>query len=156
MVADTSWCRPLIAQAAKEHGLEPLVVEAVVVVESSGLAHAYRYEPGYWTRYLADQDEYKSLNPRRVSASYGLMQVMYPTARQHGFPATADPELLFVPTFNLKYGCLHLMSLMDWSGGILAQALAAYNGGKRGNGFPPYRNQHYVHKVLAAWDRLKA
>jgi soluble lytic murein transglycosylase-like protein len=155
-VAETTWYRPLIEQTAKAHGLDPLVVEAVVLVESSGLAHAYRYEPGYWTRYLADQDEYRHLNPRRVSASYGLMQVMYPTARQHGLDPELDPEVLFVPTINLTYGCLHLKSLWLWSQGILAQALAAYNGGKRGNGFPPYRNQHYVHKVLAAWDRLKA
>ena len=154
-MAETAWFRPEIVFYSKKHDLDPLVVEAVILTESSGFTHAYRYEPGFWSRYLVDHEDFHDKNPHRVSASYGLMQVMYPTAIQHGMDLALDPEVLFVPGINLDYGCAHLRSLLTWSKGILAQALAAYNGGKKGNTFPPYRNQSYAGKVLAVWERLK-
>lgn len=140
---------------AKHFKLDPDLVEAVVRVESSGLAHAYRYEPAFWDTYLADQSFYKGKNPRRVSASYGLMQVMYATAVDHGFPAGSEPELLFVPDQSLYYGCHVLSRLMDWAKGNIDQALAAYNGGKRGNEKPPFRNRGYVAKVKAALEQIE-
>lgn len=137
-----------IEAAAAAHGLDPDLVEAVVCVESSGKTHAYRYEPAFWRRYLADTPEYADANPERVAASYGLMQVMYTTAKDHGFSPT-DPEFLFVPRMGLDYGCRHLARCLAWSGGNVEQALAFYNGGRKGNEAPPYRNAPYARKVLA-------
>jgi len=145
----TAWVRPLIEEVAARHDLDPNVVEAVVRVESSGFAHAYRYEPAYWRRYLANHATYKTMVPRRAAASYGLMQVMYPTARALGF--RGEPEELFLPRTALQFGCLALVDNLAWSRGDLPAALAAYNGGKtKDNRTPPYRNGAYVAKVQKA------
>jgi len=145
--------RAEIRTAAAAHGLDPRIVEAVVMVESAGKTHAYRYEPGFWARYLAAKPEWMHLNPERVSASYGLMQVMYPVAREMGF-LFADPELLFVPSTGLEFGCRKLASLMQWAEGDVVRALAAYNGGKGKNFKPPYRNASYAERVLVALSQV--
>jgi soluble lytic murein transglycosylase-like protein len=149
----SKWFRPQIEAAAKPHKIDPDLVEAIVRTESSGLTHAFRNEPGFWRRYLLDDPYYNTQDPLRVSSSYGLMQIMYPTARENGYKG--EPEGLFVPSVNLDVGCCFLASLLRWSNGIVPQALAAYNGGKGGNGAPPYRNQSYVSKVLATWTHIK-
>ena len=154
MQSESLWYRSLIHTAASYYHLDRAVIEAVVQVESAGMAHAYRFEPEFWDRYLQDNPLYNAMNPRRASASYGLMQIMYPVACERGF--TGEPELLFVPAINLKYGCLQLQSLLEWSAGELEPALAAYNGGKSGNRKPPYRNRGYVHKILDAIPPIRA
>lgn len=154
-MSQSRWFRREIEEVAAQYALDPDVVEAVVRVESAGLAHAYRYEPAFFSRYLADDPAYRDRQPYRVSASYGLMQVMFSTAVQHGLPVTSEPEVLFLPVVSLKYGCMHLASLLEWSRGNLDQALAGYNGGKRGNEHPPYRNAGYVSKVRAALHKIK-
>lgn len=150
---ESSNFRGEIEAVAFRHRLDPDLVEAIVRVESSGLAHAYRFEPAFFQRYLADDPAYDGANPRRVSASYGLMQVMYPVARELGY--RGEPEGLFVPIVALEYGCKKLRELLDWSGDNTDQALAAYNGGRRGNERPPYRNQIYVNKVNTVLARVR-
>ncbi len=137
-----------IAQAAADYGLDPRVVEAVVAVESSGRTHAYRFEAGFWAKYLANHPDFRNAVPERVSASYGLMQVMYPVARELGFPG--EPEMLFIPATGLAYGCRKLASLLKWAEGDLVRALCAYNGGKGNNQRAPYRNQAYADRCLLA------
>lgn len=149
----TSTYRREIAEAAAAHGLDPRVVEAVVAVESSGRTYAYRYEAGFWAKYLANHADYRHAVPERVSASYGLMQVMFPVAREMGFPF-ADPELLFVPSTGLEYGCRKLASLLKWSEGDLVQALCAYNGGKGNNVRAPFRNISYANRVMVALSQI--
>lgn len=144
-----------IAEAAAAHGLDKRVVEALVIVESSGRTNAYRYEAGFWSKYLANHPDYRGAVPERVSASYGLMQVMYPVAREMGFPF-ADPELLFVPATGLEYGCRKLASLLTWAEGDLQSALAAYNGGKAANRVEPRRNQAYCDRVMVALSEVPA
>lgn len=145
----TNWCRPDIEDIASRHDLDPNLIEAIVRVESSGRAHAYRYEPQYWLRYLAKNPTYRHMEPRRAAASYGLMQVMYPTAVAMGF--RGEPEELFLPRTSLKFGCLVLVDNLAWSNGDINAALAAYNGGKtKDNLVPPYRNGVYLAKVQKA------
>lgn len=145
---ESNWFRAEIEVVASRYGLDPNLVEAIVRVESSGLTHAYRYEPAFYQTYLANNPEYDGGNPRRVSASYGLMQVMYPVARELGL--SGEPENLFVPLVGLEFGCKKLHQLLKWSKGNVDQALAAYNGGKRGNERYPYRNSLYITKVTTA------
>lgn len=133
--------------AAAKHRLDPDLVEAVVITESSGKTSAYRFEPAFWLHYMANKPEWKGANPERVSSSYGLMQVMYQVALELGYKEAA-PEYLFIPEVGLNWGCAKLRSLLDWSKDNVEQALAAYNGGKGGNSTPPYRNEKYVKKVL--------
>lgn len=137
-----------IRRVSEAHGLNPALVAAMVLVESGGQTRAYRYEPNFYAKYLAGKPEWQTFPPERCSASYGLMQVMYPVAVEMGFRYGA-PEYLYVPYIGLEYGCRKLAQLLDWSHGLIPQALAAYNGGRVANAKPPYRNQFYVDKVLA-------
>lgn len=154
---------------AARHRLDPDLVTAVCMHESldpklpvreqRGVAHAFRHEPAFWLRYMANKREFDGAIPLRVSSSYGLMQVMYATALQHGFPMGDAPEMLFIPTVNLEYGCAALASCMKWAKGDTQAALAAYNGGKTADNAPgvtPKRNQTYVNAVLVWLARVRA
>jgi soluble lytic murein transglycosylase-like protein len=137
-----------IESAARLANLDPNLVEAVVLVESGGHTNAYRYEKNFWFKYMAPKPEYRDANPERVSASYGLMQVLWVVAVEVGCSRVDPPEYLFVPAIGLTFGCLKLAQLLAWSKGNVTQALAAYNGGKGSNGAPPFRNQSYADRVL--------
>jgi soluble lytic murein transglycosylase-like protein len=139
-----------IETAARHFGLDPNLLEGLVLTESGGHADAFRHEPGYWKRYLAENAEYKHENPRRVSSSYGLCQVMLPTARELGF--NGEPEMLFVPHVSLHFGAMNLSRLIRWAEGDISKALEAYNGGKGSVGSQATRN--YAHKVLASRDAV--
>lgn len=144
----TFWYGADVQAIAARHGLDPDLVQAVALVESSGLTHAYRFEPAFWDRYLHDKPEWDGANPARVSASYGLMQVMFPVAVEHGMPRSDPPEYLFVPLIGLDYGCRVLAARLAWAQGDVSAALASYNGGKGGNApGGPLRNQAYVDRV---------
>ena len=121
--------RKEIEGAAHERGLDPNLVEAVVICESSGRTDAFRFEPMFYERYLKGRPQWAGQNPRRVASSYGLMQVMYTTAVEHGFSYDA-PEYLFIPTVGLDMGCTVLAAFLEWAGGDVLKALAAYNGGQ--------------------------
>jgi len=145
-----------IQGAAHEHGLDPNLVEAVVICESAGRTDAFRFEPAFYARYLQDRPEWQKQNPRRVASSYGLMQVMYTTAVDNGFTYDA-PEYLFIPTVGLDMGCAILADLMEWSDGDVLKALAAYNGGKGGwTGGDPQTYSKKVNRVLEAIQKARA
>lgn len=155
--------------AAAKHGLDPLLVEAVVAQESGGNTDAFRFEPNFWNRYLKGNPAYKHLNPRRVSSSYGLMQVMYCRILED---KVADndawaPELLFIPENGLDIGCALLAELLAWGSTVAPNdpekaqlaGLAAYNGGRGGNDPRknwPLRTAQYAKAVLAKRAALQA
>jgi len=155
--------RDEIVAACTKHRVDPFLVEAMVTVESSHHADAFRHEAGFWRRYLVDNPTYMHQVPRRVSSSYGLMQIMYPVACERGFKG--EPERLFSPTVNLEYGVRHLTWLLAWAAATAPSettaereraAVAAYNGGRRGNRPPgPYRNHLYLRKVMSARARIR-
>lgn len=151
-----------IDAAASKYALDPLLVEALVVQESSGNTDAFRFEPDFWNRYLKHNPKYRALNPRRVSSSYGLMQVMYCRLLEDKLASNDAwaPELLFIPEYGLDIGCGLLRELLDWATKLvpdnptlaLTAALASYNGGRGGN-HPlkdnPLRRASYAREVLA-------
>jgi soluble lytic murein transglycosylase-like protein len=116
--------RELAAAAARRHGLDPGLVQAVVAVESG-------FRPG-------------AISPK---GARGLMQLMPRTAESLGVSDALDPEQ------NLDGGARHLGQLLTLYGGDLTRALAAYNAGEgaveRHGGVPPFRETRaYVKKVL--------
>lgn len=154
----------LIRKVAAEFKLDPVLVEAIVVQESSGDTDGFRFEPGFYNRYIKPKGMFPGQNPRRVSSSYGLMQVMYPTALEHGYPKEYPPERLFEPEIGLRAGCTVLRKLLDWSETFptaapekrLSAALASYNGG-RGSNKPTdevLRNGVYAKSVLKHYAQL--
>jgi soluble lytic murein transglycosylase-like protein len=160
--------RKEIADAAAQFQLDPLLVEAIVLTESSGNTDAFRFEPNFYNRYIKPYKLYAGQNPRRVSSSYGLMQIMLPVAHERGFDKANPPEYLFIPAIGLEFGCKHLRFLLDWAAEFgpltavsdqqkLEAAIASYNGGRGGNKptDQPLRNASYVRKVLANLQTLK-
>lgn len=149
--------RPLIDAVLAAHpvaGLDTDIVEAMVRTESSGKHYAFRHEPGYWKQHCANNALFNKGFPIRIASSYGLMQVMYPTAYSLGF--RGEPEELFIPQQSLMYGVLLMRDNLQWSKGNLDAALAAYNGGRRGNDKAPYRNGYYLSKVKKHLADIKA
>jgi soluble lytic murein transglycosylase-like protein len=136
--------KPLAKKAADELKVPQALVESWIIQESGGRPYAYRFEPAFWERYLKGKPEWADLDRDRVSASYGLLQIMFPTARQYGFKG--QPEELFVPETNVEIACKIFKNLLEWSEGDIPKALAAYNGGK-GN-WTGIRPQAYAREVL--------
>ena len=101
-------------------------------------------------------------------ASWGLMQIMGAVAREHGYAAKYLPRLCSDPAANLALGAAHLAGHVRWASGLYRgleggrqaaatrSALAAYNGGRGGNGpGGPLRNREYADEVLERYRRLR-
>lgn len=137
--------RLLIETLARSRQLDPDLLEAQILVESSDNLFAFRYEPAFYHHYLAGKLEWTSWGPL-AACSYGLLQILGAVAVELGF--TGAPQDLFVPNTNLFYGTKKLARLRDQCSGNMDAAVASYNGGLVGNVLPPYRNQVYLQKVL--------
>ena len=114
----------IIASMSEAHGVDPLLVRALIQVESN-------YKP----------------KARSHKGAMGLMQLMPATLREYNVRNPYDPKA------NIAAGVRHLKSLIDRLGDV-GKALAAYNAGegavKKYNGVPPYREtRKYVTKILA-------
>jgi soluble lytic murein transglycosylase-like protein len=140
-----------VEKASSNFGVDPFLIEAVIQQESSGNADAFRHEPGFYLRYLKNNPEFKGQNPRRISSSYGLMQLMYTTARELGF--TGAPEDLFDINLNVNLGTKLLKKLLDKYKGDVEKALMAYNGGHGGVG--KAQPLAYARAVLMRYESIK-
>jgi membrane-bound lytic murein transglycosylase B len=119
---DTAYAA-IIAAAAEAHGVDPILVQALIQVESN-------YQP----------------RARSSKGAMGLMQLMPSVAREYKVRNAYDPKT------NIDAGVKKLKGLLDRLG-VVELALAAYNAGEgavmRFNGVPPYREtRNYVTKIL--------
>ena len=101
--------RGLVISCANKFNVDPLLVAAVIYVES-----------GY--------------NEKSISkaGAMGLMQVMPPTGRETAKKLRIknyDDKSLLVPEINIRIGTAYLSRLIDKYGGDTNKALAAYNAG---------------------------
>jgi len=116
---------PLVSTVARETGLEPALLHAVIMVESGYNPHA-----------------------RSVKGASGLMQMMPETARRYKVTDIWDPRQ------NLSAGARYLRDLLAMFNNNLGLALAAYNAGENaviqhGNRIPPYpETRNYVPLVM--------
>lgn len=147
---------------AKKYGLSKLLLKSMAMIESSLNPKAYRYEPGFWKRYLKDNPEWNKKDPAKVSASWGLMQLMYTTAWGLGWRGEAED--LEIPVINIELGAKLMAKLIKqftpqkhyWLRPV-DFALARYNGGsyKNPDENQVLRQQKYVDKVMAVYAKLK-
>lgn len=159
--------RNLIHAAAAKYGLNANLVAALIHVESSGNPKAVRFEPYFFDRYLKKPKMLKGKWPLKQTeqterifraCSFGLMQVMGNTAREHGFEGESLLDLLD-PATNLDVGCRYLAHLMRLKNRNEREALFAYNAGP-GSTYPGEKPGDYPSKVLKAmetgigWDSL--
>lgn len=117
----------LLAVAAKAHGLDQSLLEAVAWQESRGRMSA--------------------LSPK---GALGVMQLMPATAAELGVHADDMSD-------NIRGGALYLRRQLDRFGGSVPLALAAYNAGPgavlRFGGIPPYREtREYVARIMQRWQ----
>ena len=114
----------IISALSEAHGVDPLLVRALIQVESN-------YQP----------------RARSSKGAMGLMQIMPATAREYRVRNPYDPKT------NIEVGIKRLKDLLDrW--GAVDLALAAYNAGEgavqKFQGIPPYREtQSYVSRILS-------
>jgi soluble lytic murein transglycosylase-like protein len=136
-----------VAAAAAKYALDPALLSAQVLVESSGDPFAFRFEKQFFDTYVRDKSAAKAVRFGPLAAcSYGPLQILLEVACELGF--TGYPEELFNPAIGVDWGAKYLASLLAWAKGDYAQAFAAYNGGKVGNNKVPLRNQAYVDRVM--------
>jgi hypothetical protein len=126
---------PALTAAAREHGLDPLLLHAIAHVESRHNAAA--------------------ISP---AGARGVMQVMPATGARFG---VVDGERsLLNAEINVRAGAAYLRTLRERYGDDLKRVLAAYNAGEgavaKYNGVPPYKEtQAYVRDVSAIYQRLR-
>lgn len=123
---------PIIEQAADLYEVDPALVKAIIMAESS-------------------------FNPRAVSkrGAMGLMQLMPITARALGVEDGFNPE------HNINAGVKYFKRLLNQFDGDTRLALAAYNAGmtkvRQYEGVPPYDATHrYIEKVFEYYNYYKA
>ena len=121
---------PIIYAAARETGLPPALIDAVIRTESG-------YRPGAVSRVGA----------------MGLMQLMPRTAQSVGVTDAFDPRQ------NVLGGARYLKKQLDRFGSV-ALAAAAYNAGPgrvaKYKGIPPFREtRRYVKAVLSRFENSK-
>jgi len=148
-----SQIRTMAANMAHEAGLDGALLFAVIKTESGWNPRAFRHEPAFYTRYIADNPDLNALwggAPRRISSSYGLGQLMYTTALENGFSRNRPPEDLYDPKTNLELTIRLLTRLLRKYGGNVKDAVAAYNSGRPFDKAPRFTRETHVPKVLRA------
>ena len=123
--------QPLPIKAANRHKVDPAMVMAIIMAESS-------------------------YNPKAISkkGAQGLMQLMPTTARSLGVKDSFNPE------HNINAGVRYYKKLLNQFDGDVKLALAAYNAGSRKvrehRGIPPYgATKFYVKKVIKYYKYYK-
>lgn len=119
-----------LRHTAKKHGIDPLLVKAIIKVESGGKPNA-----------------------RSRKGAVGLMQVMPATARQYGRYNLKDPKQ------NITVGVRHFSNLKKRYKNTKI-ALAAYNAGEgnvdKYGGIPPFgETRRYVANTMATYQAFK-
>ena len=124
--------RSIIFRIAHRHRVDPAMVQAIIMAESS-------------------------FNPNAVSkrGAIGLMQLMPNTAKSLGIEDPLNPE------HNITGGVLYFKKLLKEFHGDVKLALAAYNAGTRKvkeyQGVPPFKSTRvYIEKVLEYYQRYKS
>lgn len=117
----------LIDRYSLEYGVDPVLVRAVIQVESD-------FDPFCVSR----------------KGARGLMQLIPETARRYGVKNVFDPEQ------NIRGGVHYLADLMGMFNNDLSRALAAYNAGEgavlKYAGIPPYsETSTYVKRALTVY-----
>jgi len=140
-----------IDSLSRKHGINPVIVGAIVMQESAGNTSATRYEENY--RWLLHPDRYSSMNNisrmtevNQQKTSWGLMQVMGGVARELGFEGPLVD--LCKPEIGIDLGIKKLMQLKEKYKDNINDVLASYNAGSpRLLASGDYVNQYYVNSV---------
>ncbi|MDY6790698.1 MAG: lytic transglycosylase domain-containing protein [Thermodesulfobacteriota bacterium] len=143
-VAEQDQRRPILSWNSAEHLFQPIVLKA---------ANRYKVDPAMVMAIIMAESSY---NPKAVSkkGAKGLMQLMPKTARSLGVKDIFNPE------HNINAGVRYFRKLLNQFDGDVELALAAYNAGSRKvrehRGIPPFgATRFYVKKVIKYYRYYK-
>jgi soluble lytic murein transglycosylase-like protein len=152
----------IIRQVAIEKNIDPVLLAAIVMVESSGNTNAKHFEQRYrLNSFLISQAKLNSvqfghsfhLELKNTQTAWGLMQIVGGTARSMLHFKGPLPKLLDARV-NLRLGSDFIL-LLKSKYKRKTDVISAYNQGqpfKYPNG--KYKNQEYVNKVLRMKERI--
>lgn len=131
---DISTYKDLIEKAAKKYGVDPKLVETIILQENGGLKTNSR---------MVDP------NATSPKGAYGVAQLMPQTARALGVDRTKVDQ-------NIEGAAKLIGQLQSRYGNNVTKIAAAYNAGEpavnRNNGVPPYKETiDYVNNVVKAY-----
>jgi soluble lytic murein transglycosylase-like protein len=140
--------RELINAAALKYKLDPRLVAAIILQESSGRPDVSRWEPGFYKRYIEGREldgfvpdkENDTKERQNRATSWGLMQIMGQVAREFGYWGRDLAAGLCDPATNINLGCKIFARYLAKNNGDIVKALLRYNGGG---------NPNYPKEVLA-------
>lgn len=149
----------LISEIAIPEKCDPLLVQALITIESAGNPWAARFEPSYgYLSFPREHAEKLGLSYDtevcHQQTSWGLMQIMGGVARELGYKYMLTQ--LCDPSVGLYWACKKLRTLEIQYGGDEPRMVAAYNAGsvrKTVGGLMV--NQRYVDKVFSVLRELR-
>jgi soluble lytic murein transglycosylase-like protein len=118
----------LARSIAAQHGLEDVLVCAVIEQESNWNPWAVRYEEGFYVKYVLPIKGLSDTEARTRSMSWGPMQILGQVARERGFANTYLSGLCD-PATGIDWGCGHLKAKLVEAGGEITKGLLLWNGG---------------------------
>lgn len=148
----------IIKHLGQSHGVDPFLIAAICMAESSGRQDATKFEAHY--PYLHKEESWAEKfgcpledEKKGQMTSYGLMQVMGAVMREYGFAESFDKA--FDPETNIEYGTRHLANFLKKYD--TPSAIASYNAGspRYAAGSTVFKNQKYVDQVLGYWTEAR-
>jgi len=128
------WLR-LAEKWSKQTGVPVALILATIHQESGGNPNAKRAEPEYLKQY-GNTNKFKKIEketglaPLEIASSYGLMQLMIPTAWGYLSAHHKSPNVISVlidPDMAIRYGTAHLKTAMG-EHNTLKEIAGGYNG----------------------------
>jgi len=148
-----------ISEAARRHGVDPLLVYAVALVESAKAQNKSQVRPWPWALSSPDGGVYAASKQEATSAlerlskmhgknvDVGLMQV---NLRWHGHKVKNATDLLDMQT-NLDVACAILSEAISSAPGDLSLGIGRYHHWK-----DEQRARDYGQRVIGIWQKLQA
>ncbi len=149
--------RELIEIKAAKYNLDPDLIEAHILTESSGNSNSTRYEPAFYEKYIKNNISKWKITLQEAhdrATSYGLLQIMLQVAREMGFTGQATD--LLIPEVGLEWGCKKLSKCYEKFGQKYINAgIAAYNCGTPKLTPTGFVNQRYVDRVNGFLNKIR-
>ncbi len=147
-----------VHEAAKEFGIDPNVIMAIIKTESGGNGYLLRAEPKFeWlvtpARFAERLGITKDTEVACQKISWGHMQLMGGTARDMGYDGLLTH--LIIPACGIYYATKYFAILLKRHK-FLKSAVAAYNAGSvRLDKDGQLVNQKYVDRVMGYFEQLR-
>lgn len=150
---------PIITEIGAKYEVDPDLIAAVIWQESRGRPYAFRYEHGFYNKYIDGKSTQRlggywpklvsENSERRARAiSWGPMQLIGQTAREIGFDKE-ELTSLCDPREGIEYGTKFLAKKLAETKNE-ARALLAFNGG----GNPNYPSEVLLHKSSGVTEKF--